>query len=217
MSIISGKVKSSKIIYVRDLRDHSLSKYFSQWDASKALNVNASIISNYLKTNRTLPFRHFWSIWTDSCTEIVYSEKEIKAVRGCLPKTIVVEVLGEETQVYVFSAISDVADHYYLNAGTIRLWINDGLYHKTLRLWYIHDYKENKRLNKAFIKEKTKVNSLPSKPSIPVIVTDTTTGEVKQYKSTQEFANEKQVNKNTIQRSMGRKSGSWDHYHLKYL
>lgn len=217
----SGLRSDNIIIYVKDLRNKETKQFYSLWEASRQIEINAGIISRYLNTDRSLPLRHFFSVWTNELKEIPYSDEQLNQIRKGLPKTVVVEI-KDDKQFYVFDSATYAAEYYNVNPGTFRLWINDGRFHDKIKAWYIHDYKENKdKLKNAKTFERheaiNKLRKMPNKPPIPVEITNTLTEEVKIYPSTQVFADEVGVKKNTIQKRAWVTKGFWNHYHLKYL
>lgn len=215
----TGLRNDNRVIYIRCLKTKEVVEYYSLWEAARTFKVNGGTIVNYLNSDRSLPFRHFWSVWTKDLPEVLYTDEQMLKIKHGLPKTVVVELFKED-KVYVFDSASYAADHFNVKRATLRLWINDGKYHNNIRLWYIHDYKENKEFDKTF-KRYDEINKnrkpMPSKPAIPVEVKDMRDNTVTPYISTQEFADKIGVKKNTIQKSALINNGFWKHYHLKYI
>lgn len=214
----TGLRTDNKVLFVRCLRTKEVTRYYSLQEAARNLKVNGGIITKYLQSDRKLPFRHFWSIWSEQLPEIEYSEEQIKDIRKGLPKTVVVE---EQTtkKTYVFESCAYAADYFDICKGTMRLWINDGRWHKDLRIWFVHDYQhslddaEKLERHQALIKN----NKVPNRTPVSIEVTDLRTNEIQKFKSTQEFADLLGVKKNTIQKRVLVNNGVYGHFLLKYL
>lgn len=222
----TGLRTDNKFTLVKDLETGEIKEFYSLQEASRFLNVNASIVHNYIHNNKgRTPFKLKW--------EIIYKGSEWSGLDssnvGDVPKgapTSMVTVCQKTKLVTLYESQGQMAEILGVNRPVIYHWVkqNRSARKYGLDVYTAGDFKRRMKDKTIDVKHKScpdkshpLKDNLPNRKPVPISVTDTETGKVKEYDSVRTFAKEVKARRDTIQRSMWKRDGNWDKYNIAYI
>lgn len=226
-SFKTGLRSDNHRIFAKDLETGEIHEFHSQNECARFLGTTAGHIRVFLNRKvRRYPFGERWDIRREDGEWTGFGRSDVgKCSRPSL--AMVVTLTDSPRTLTLFENIAHVADHYQVSVDTAKKWLAVGksdtddpfsvYLASTYRLMVedraiLNDMVKVPNPNK---RKKPKESYIKNNP-IPITVTNTVTGVVDNYPSTEAFAKIVGAERKTIQRSMWRKDGIWRHYLIKY-
>jgi hypothetical protein len=203
-------------IMAKDLRTEKVQRFYSLQECARHFKVNGfNIHWNLLPCNRgKVSFNYFvfireGDVWPNIDEELIGKH------RNGRPKPMVVTSV-EESKAVIYDSAGSAARAFGIKPGTLvmKLLRNETVIIDGHMFKYLDDPDLLSKHEMLSIGRKT---IPPRRSATPVKVENTETGEVLEYKSTEEFAKLVGVRKNTIQKRVLMTGGRWRNYLITYV
>ncbi len=222
----TGLRTDNKLTLVKDLETGEIKEFYSLQATSRFLNVNASILHNYIHNNKgKSPFKLKWEVIYKGSEWSGLGTKDVGRVPKGAPSSMVT-VCQKTKLVTLYESQSQMAEMLGIKVGTIYHWVkqNRSARKYGLDVYMAGDFK--RRYNEKTIdlnhlpvpdKPHPAKNNMTKRQPVRIKVTDTITGTMEEYDSVRIFANKVNVKRSTIQRSMWKKNGKWGKFNITYI
>ena len=219
----TGLRSDNKFLKVKDMETGEVFNGHSLQAVATAIDVNAGEISAYLKSKRQWLFKSRYVIaYEDEDWQRMLLMDSSIPVPG-KPKAIIGKH-SETGNMIVFSSCSAVSEYLTIPTHRIRTALQ-GVTRKPIQGWHFEYYgdplpidvvKSSKEENY----KQTRLHGATRKPT-PITVQDTVTGLIREWESTQSFANSLNVSKSTLQKriwkhKVSENSGMFGKYLVTY-
>lgn len=224
----AGLRTDNKPVLLKDLETGKIVKHYSMNECSRHLGINTSTLHLYMKKEQTLPLLKKWDVVFEGKAWNPIPKSAIGMERLGKDRTIV-GVQKSTRTVVIFSSVARAVE--YTGVAKHVIWKRlersvkpklkfggppevkidwDFFYHKdyTGDLNNVREILGPTRAGSGLIR--------PIKQPIPIKVTNLKTGEIKNYPSSQAFADEHGVKKGTVQNAVYL-TGRWREYEIEYL
>jgi hypothetical protein len=211
----TGLRPDNKPLKVKDLETGEVTHHYSLQEAARFLNVNGSVIYNYLKGSRNTPFRLKWVITNENEVFPPLTKDDV----GKLPKGVGNQYIGidiESGKGYIFFGLRSMSKYLHVAPITIQCKFleTDPVVIKGIKIMlkheFIGDYSE-------FVYVGFPKTGRPVRKPVPIQVHNTKTKETVDWPSCQAFAAYLGIKKNTLQKNLLVNNGVFYNYVIRYL
>lgn len=218
----NGLRSDNKVTLVKCLETGDVREFYSLQQAAKFFGLNGAHLSHYLNNRKEkVPFEEKWELIFRGEEWRGLDESHIGVIRSGVSKKIVtVSLDGKKYTVYdSLRHLSEVLD---VSQATVSYWVTKkgSSKRRGFRTFYYHELRNKKDLDITYVKcdKPVKKRKIPAaRKPIPILVTDISTGESREWPSTEQFANSLGVLKATIQKRVWVTGDRWSHYKIEYL
>lgn len=219
----TGLRSDNKDVKVLDLVENSLKVFASLTDAARYFGINQALMHHWLngKSKRKVQQgRYLVAYVTEDFPE--YDKSEIGSRNKYEPKPVKVTNLETNEVKYTANTVSAaIYAKLDIKPNSLRVALERGNgkteYGNFVFEYLPDDFNRNEVEMINLATRKKRVLDKPIRPPVPIRVENLLTGVIKEYPSTQAFADELRVNKNTVQKLAGKYNGRYRNYIITYL
>lgn len=207
-------------ILIKDLTNGDIQRFYSLQECARYFNVNGANIHWNLKPGNIgkVCFKKYIIIhegeeWPD--TDYTAIEKHRN---GQMKDVYVFDT--ENKQLFIYEGTRLAAELVGLKSGTLSMQLYRSLNGEVIVGKWIIRFSDGKAMADAIRVAKNKQDQSKGgfRKPIPISVTDTLTGSINQWNSSEEFANSLNVSKNTLQKHLWVNDGIWKkRFRVEYL
>lgn len=204
-------------VLLRDLRTDEVRRFTSLTECSRFIGIHPGYLSIYLKRPQFIPFRQFYEVVREGDPWPGFTKEDIgKHDQSRARSLVAIAESGDKT---IFGSTSRASEVTKVSQSQIRKAVltNGELSIKGYRFWYLEDYvgslKGVPKVEAKYADHLERVRK-PTKP-VPISVLNELTGEHRELESIEALANELDLDKKTVQKSVAL-HGRYRHFLVSY-
>lgn len=206
----TGLRSDNRPVLAKCLRTGKVQRFYSLQECARHFKVNASLLRNYLRGKRKIPWRHEWTFTYEGTPWSNLSEKDVGKSNG-LPRDII-SVDEDSGQKIIYPGLTAASRVTGIKRATIgwylnKLGVNKSNLHKGIRWYYLNEYIGNIEKAKREGAVKENVNVLPHRKPSKVKETKLRTGEIILWDSLWSVADALGKKKNSLEKAILRDKG----------